>query len=113
MASKSPLESSAFNYLLKHMDAKFKALDANADFDAMDSFYQRAYDLMRSPAAKKAFDIQSEPAELRERYGRTPVGQGCLLARRLVEAAVRFVTVAKAWLNYDTHGDKFNIMKKA
>src|SRR6266576_1253607 len=74
--------------------------------------YQRAYDLMRSPAAKKAFDIQSEPAELRERYGRTPVGQGCLLARRLVEAGVRFVTVAKGWLNYDTHGDNFNIMKK-
>jgi uncharacterized protein (DUF1501 family) len=100
------------NYLLKHMDAKFKALDSNGDFDAMDSFYQRAYDLMRSPAAKKAFDIQSEPAELRERYGRTPVGQGCLLARRLVEAGVRFVTVAKGWLNYDTHGDNFNIMKK-
>jgi hypothetical protein len=100
------------NYLLKQMDAKFKALDSNADYDAMDSFYQRAYDLMRSPAAKKAFDIQSESAALRERYGRTPVGQGCLLARRLVEAGVRFVTVAKGWLNYDTHGDNFNTMKK-
>jgi hypothetical protein len=99
-------------WLLDKMDAKYRALDANTDFDALDSFQQRAYDLMRSPAAKKAFDIESEPAALRERYGRTPVGQGALLARRLVEGGVRFVTVAKGWLNYDTHGDNFNIMKK-
>jgi hypothetical protein len=99
-------------WLLDKMDAKYRALDANTDFDALDSFQQRAYDLMRSPAARKAFDIESEPAALRERYGRTPVGQGALLARRLVEGGVRFVTVAKGWLNYDTHGDNFNIMKK-
>jgi uncharacterized protein (DUF1501 family) len=80
---------------------------------AMDSFYQKAYDLLKSPAARKAFDIGAEPESLRERYGRTPVGQGALLARRLVESGVRFVTVAKGWLNYDTHGDNFNIMKKA
>jgi uncharacterized protein (DUF1501 family) len=78
----------------------------------MDQFSQRAYDLMSSPAAKKAFNIQEEPESLRDRYGRTPVGQGCLLARRLVESGVRFVTVAKGWLNYDTHGDNFNTMKK-
>jgi uncharacterized protein (DUF1501 family) len=54
----------------------------------------------------------AEPEALRERYGRTPVGQGCLLARRLVESGVRFVTVAKGWLNYDTHGDNFNTMQK-
>ncbi|HKW98338.1 MAG TPA: DUF1501 domain-containing protein [Bryobacteraceae bacterium] len=99
-------------WLLEKMDAKYRALDANVDFDALDSFQQRAYDLMRSPAAKKAFDIESEPQELREKYGRTPVGQGALLARRLVEAGVRFVTVAKGWLNYDTHGDNFNTLKK-
>jgi hypothetical protein len=99
-------------WLLDKMDAKYRALDANTDFDALDSFQQRAYDLMRSPAARKAFDIESEPSALRERYGRTPVGQGALLARRLVEGGVRFVTVAKGWLNYDTHGDNFNIMKK-
>src|SRR2546422_7562927 len=76
------------NYLLKQMDAKFKAIDSNGDFGAMDAFYQRAYDLMKSPTAKKAFDIGSEPPQLREKYGRTPVGQGCLLARRWVEAGV-------------------------
>ena len=99
-------------WLLEKMDTKYRAIDSNTDFDALDSFQQRAYDLMRSPAAKKAFDIESEPAALREQYGRTPVGQGALLARRLVEGGVRFVTVAKGWLNYDTHGDNFNIMKK-
>jgi Protein of unknown function (DUF1501) len=101
------------NFLLKQMDAKFRAIDSSTDMAAMDSFYQKAYDLLKSPAARKAFDIGAEKESLRERYGRTPVGQGALLARRLVESGVRFVTVAKGWLNYDTHGDNFNIMKKA
>ena len=99
-------------YLLEQMDRKFRAIEASPDFKALDGFYHKAYDLLSSPAAKKAFDIESEPTALRERYGRTPVGQGALLARRLVEAGVRFVTIAKGWLNYDTHGDNFNTMKK-
>jgi hypothetical protein len=100
-------------WLLQQMDARYRQIDTNADFDALDGFQQRAYDLMSSPTAKKAFDIESESIALRESYGRTPVGQGCLLARRLVEGGVRFVTVAKGWLNYDTHADNFNVMKKA
>lgn len=99
-------------WLVEQMDARYRAIDTNTDFDAIDGFQQRAYDLMRSPAARKAFDVESEPAALRERYGRSPVGQGCLLARRLVEGGVRFVTVSKAWLNWDTHADNFNGMKK-
>ena len=99
-------------WLLNRMDAKFKAIESSPDFKAMDSFYERAYSLLSSPAAKNAFDTHQEPETLRESYGRTPVGQGCLLARRLVEGGVRFVTVAKGWLNYDTHGDNFNRMKK-
>lgn len=99
-------------FLVDQMDKKFRSIEASSDFKALDQFTQKAYDLISSPVAKKAFDIQSEPEALRERYGRTPVGQGALLARRLVESGVRFVTVAKGWLNYDTHGDNFNIMKK-
>src|SRR6266700_914354 len=53
-------------WLLEKMDTKYRAIDSNTDFDALDLFQQRAYDLMRSPAAKKAFDIESEPAALRE-----------------------------------------------
>jgi len=57
-----------------------------APSQALDQFSQKAYELLSSPIAKKAFDIQAEPEALRERYGRTPVGQGALLARRLVES---------------------------
>ncbi len=99
-------------HLVEQMDKKFSAIEVSPDFKALDGFYHRAYDLLNSPVAKKAFDISSEPEKLRERYGRTPMGQGCLLARRLVESGVRFVTVAKGWLNYDTHSDNFNTMRK-
>lgn len=99
--------------LLEVMDRKFRAIESSRGFASMDSFYEQAYSLLSSPNAKEAFDIEAEPEGVRERYGRTPVGQGCLLARRLVEGGVRFVTVAKGWLNYDTHGDNFNSMKKA
>ncbi len=98
--------------LLEHMDAKFRAIESSRGFASLDPYRERAYALLSSPKAKEAFDIEAEPPALRERYGRTPVGQGCLLARRLVEGGVRFVTVAKGWLNYDTHGDNFNTMKK-
>jgi hypothetical protein len=99
-------------WLLEQMDKQFQAIEANPEFEALDRFYHTAYDLLSSPTAKKAFDVGSEPEPLRERYGRTPFGQGCLLARRLVEAGVRFVAVSKGRLNYDTHVDNFNTLKK-
>src|SRR5262245_24733435 len=99
-------------WLLDQMDQRFREIDTKNEFQAMDSFYDKAYDLIRSPSAQKAFDIEQEPETIRNRYGRTPVGQGCLLARRLVEAGVRFVTVAKGWLNWDTHGRNFTTLEK-
>jgi hypothetical protein len=99
-------------WLLDQMDQRFREIDTKNEFRAMDSFYEKAYDLIRSPSAQKAFDIEQEPETIRNRYGRTPVGQGCLLARRLVEAGVRFVTVAKGWLNWDTHGRNFTTLEK-
>lgn len=60
---------------------------------AMDSFYERAYELLASEEAKAAFRIDQEPKELRDRYGRHAAGQRLLMARRLVEAGVRYVTV--------------------
>lgn len=59
----------------------------------MNTNFQIAYQLMSSPQARRAFDLSQEPASLRDRYGRTRFGQSCLLARRLIEAGVRFVTV--------------------
>jgi uncharacterized protein DUF1501 len=99
-------------WLLQMVDQRFRQIDAGNEAATIDDYYARAYDLMNSPRAKKAFDIEEEPESIRNRYGRTPVGQGCLLARRLVEAGVRFVTVAKGWLNWDTHGNNFNTLQK-
>ena len=76
----------------------FQRLEDTAALSAMDSFYERAYALVNSPAAQAAFDIKAEPDKLRDEYGRNPAGQRMLLARRLVEAGVRFVTLSYgAW----------------
>jgi hypothetical protein len=75
----------------------------------MDEFYARAYDLVTSPVAKKAFNLKEEPESLREDYGKSSFGQGCLLARRLVEAGVRFVTLNSG--GWDTHTDNFKSLK--
>ncbi len=60
---------------------------------AMDTFYQRAYSLISSAKAREAFNINAEPAPLRDQYGRNAAGQRMLMARRLVEAGVRFVAL--------------------
>ncbi len=60
---------------------------------AMDTFYERAYSMIASPQAREAFDIEKEPANIRDEYGRNQAGQRMLMARRLVGAGVRFVTL--------------------
>jgi len=73
---------------------QFLAQRSSSDnVQAMDTFYERAYSLVTSPAAREAFNIEAEPAELREQYGRHQAGQRMLMARRLVEAGVRLVTL--------------------
>jgi hypothetical protein len=71
--------------------------------------YQRAVAMMRSTAIK-AFDLDEEPAKLRDAYGRNLFGQGCLLARRLVEKGVPFVEVGLP--GWDTHGNNFEAVKR-
>jgi hypothetical protein len=80
-----------------------------AKLDEIDAYYQKAFSLVTSPRVKKAFQIDEEPAKLRDAYGRTMFGQSCLLARRLVEAGVRYVTVGMP--GWDTHVDNFRDMK--
>ncbi len=58
-----------------------------------DTSYERAFRLLTSPEAKEAFDLGAEADKLRDRYGRNTFGQSCLMARRLIEAGVRYVTV--------------------
>jgi hypothetical protein len=77
---------------------------------AMDEFYQRAYALISSPAARQAFDISKETSATREKYGTTDAGPRFLLARRLVEAGVRFVTVSYG--GWDMHAGIENAMRR-
>lgn len=72
---------------------------------AMGTYYQKARDLMTSPEARKAFNIQAEPAPVRESYGMSQIGQSALLGRRLIEAGCRFVGIdAPGW---DVHFNCF------
>jgi hypothetical protein len=94
-------EANARKGLLAKLDRDFKEAEQSPLLESMDEFYQKAYDLIASPAARKAFDIGSESDKIRDAYGRTGVGQGCLLARRLIESGVRLATVFHG--GYDTH----------
>ncbi|HKB01017.1 MAG TPA: DUF1501 domain-containing protein [Gemmataceae bacterium] len=77
---------------------------------ALDEHYQQAHDLMRSKEAQAAFDIGREPDRVRDAYGRTNLGQRALLARRLVEAGVPFVTLYDG--GWDHHSKLFDAFKK-
>jgi len=96
--------------LLSQMDGMFRRFEKTGEASARSQFLTRAYDIISSPEAKKAFDLKSEPDALRDKYGRTSIGQGCLLARRLVEAGVRFITVSSG--GWDTHSDNFKSCKE-
>ncbi|MDY3554940.1 DUF1501 domain-containing protein [Gemmata sp. JC717] len=77
---------------------------------ALDEHYKQAYDLMNSKPAQAAFDIAREPTKVRDTYGRNGFGQRLLLARRLVEAGVPFVTVNDG--GWDHHSDLFGALRK-
>ena len=77
---------------------------------AFDEYFQQGHSLVTSPEAQKAFDISLESPETRERYGRDGFGQRCLLARRLVEAGVPFITVYDG--GWDHHSDIFGALRK-
>jgi hypothetical protein len=88
--------------LLDTVNDHFKTKEKSDNLDAMDTFYQRAYGLISSEKARDAFDINKEHAKLRDTYGRNAAGQRFLMARRLVEAGVRFVTLTYG--GWDLHG---------
>jgi hypothetical protein len=79
--------------LLGTVDDHFKNAEKSDAISAMDSFYQSAYNLISSSQAREAFDLTKETDKLRDEYGRNTAGQRFLLARRLVEAGVRMVSV--------------------
>jgi hypothetical protein len=84
------------------VDEHFSALEKSDALDGMDSFYQRAYAMISSDKARAAFDLGKEPNNLRDDYGRNAAGQRLLLARRLVESGVRFVSLTYGgWDHHD------------
>jgi len=87
--------------LLSALDAQFDKIAESPLVQSMDEFYKKAFELISSPLAKKAFDIAQEPDKVRDAYGRTTVGQSALLARRLIESGVRLATIFQG--GYDTH----------
>jgi len=96
--------------LVEQLDAKAAHFDAGALATRRDA----AFDLLLSPKAKSAFDLSREPLKLRERYGRDLFGSSVLLARRLVEAGVTFVTIhteAKPNGHWDTHTNNFKMLQ--
>ena len=74
------------------IDRQSRLLDYSAEAKGLDDYYKSAIAMLNSERVRDAFDLASEPAKIRDAYGRTTYGQGCLLARRLVEYGVKFVT---------------------
>jgi hypothetical protein len=94
--------------LMGELEADFAAAGAARNVEDHKALYKGAADLVTSPRLK-AFDLAQEKDAIRDAYGRTPFGQGCLLARRLVENGVTFVEVEMG--NWDTHQDNFERTK--
>ncbi|MFY8057193.1 MAG: DUF1501 domain-containing protein, partial [Planctomycetaceae bacterium] len=95
------------------INSQSRELDRSAVAEGLGAYYQRSLELLNSDRVRRAFDLSSEPEVLREAYGRTTYGQSCLLARRLVEHGVKFVTVyfapsiggrSRTDGGWDTHG---------
>ena len=96
--------------MVRTIDGLQRTLDSDPlAYAALDTHVQAALNLIASPQAKKAFDLNSEDPKLRERYGMNGFGQRMLLSRRLIEAGVRFVTVSDN--GWDTHADNFKSLK--
>lgn len=92
--------------LLQDLDKIRRDIDTKGDIAGLDTFYRDGLEMVTNTKAQDAFDINKEPEQLREKYGRTDMGQCCLLARRLVEAGVTFVTIQTGG-GWDSHKDNF------
>ena len=95
--------------LLRQLNTLAGTVPANASLEAFQRSEAQAYDLMLGEGAK-VFDLSQEPDELRERYGRNTFGQSCLVARRLVERGVPYVTIN--YRGWDTHRQNFQVMRQ-
>lgn len=110
------------NALLQDFDRMRRELDRSDSMAALDKFNQRALEMLTSTRTREAFDLSKEPEALRDRYSRTTAGQSLLLARRLVEAGVRFVQISASFpikkesgrlgaTNWDDHSVNSDVFK--
>jgi len=110
----NPIRLQSRRDLLREFDGERQRLHGVASTGKLNTFYQRAFDLLTSDRTRRAFNLASEPAATRDRYGRTEFGQRCLLARRLVESGVSMVNVSYCHTpsgSWDTHSKNFSKMK--
>ncbi|MGB0740302.1 MAG: DUF1501 domain-containing protein [Planctomycetaceae bacterium] len=94
------------NHLRQQLDRLQKQTETSESLARQDRYTQEAYDLVLGGKARQAFDLGNESDSMRDRYGRDSLGEKALLARRLVEAGVTFVTMSDAWGHWDHHGDE-------
>ena len=112
----SPARLEERRILLAQLDAQSRRGDRSTAKSSLQVFQERAFDLLRSDEVRRAFELESEPASLRDRYGRNRLGQSLLLARRMVEAGVRFINVNDRvrngqLANWDSHQSNFARLK--
>ena len=112
-AGLSPERLQSRRELQKLIDRQSKLLDYSATARGLDEYYEKTLSMLTSDKVRKAFDLSAESVKVREAYGRTTYGQSCLLARRLVEAGVKFINVyfsnsiggkSTSSGGWDTHG---------
>jgi len=96
--------------MLEAVDEHFRSMEKSDALAAMDSFYQRAYGMVSSKEAREAFELKSEPDNVKDMYGKNTAGMRMLMARRLVEAGTRFVSMTYG--GWDHHAGIVNGFKK-
>jgi len=94
--------------LLSGLDRLRRQVDSSGEMDAMDSYSQTAMGIVTSGTIADALDLDQEDPSIVDRYGKS---KNLLLARRLIEAGVRVITLRCAWGNFDTHNDNFNRLR--
>ena len=104
--------------MLDQLDGQFEQTRKSGAVDRLNHFQQRAFDMLTSSKTRDAFDLSREPDSLRDRYGRNLSGSSLLIARRLVEAGVPFISVhaeifGKYGHSYDMHENNFSMLKDA
>jgi hypothetical protein len=90
-------------------DRGLRALESTDTMAGLDRFHRQALEILHSDRVRVALDLAREPEVLRDDYGRSPLGQGTLAARRLIEAGARFVTLGVG--GWDTHGNNFQALR--